>query len=225
MPRLPLVALSVLIAAMSVPVASSQPVAPDSVARRPDFSVPLPGDFAPPQTSAARAYTYALLATGATVGAGVLLIEALGEPPVEGTNLLYDAGPVIIIAGAAIGPSVANLSLGAAQDVGRALTIKMVGLGTGIALGGTGLLIGAGCVVSELNGGGDAERCGPAVTALLTGGIAAAAAGMVIGTGYDLATVPGNAARARQYRAAYPRVALAPGWRAGSPTAVLRVGL
>ncbi len=217
--------LSFAAALLLVPVALAQSAAPDSVARRPDFSVPLPGDFAPPQTSAARAYTYALLATGATVGAGVLLIEALGEPPLESTSGLYDVGPVVVLVGAVVGPSVANLSLGAAQDVGRALTIKMVGLGTGTVLGGTGLLIGAGCVVSELGGVGDAERCGPAVTALLIGAIAATATGLVVGTGYDLATVPGNAARARRYRAAYPRVVLSPGWRAGTPTAVLRVGL
>ena len=216
MPR----ALLLALAALAAPAASGQPVAVDSLPRRPPFHVPITQDFAPPQTSAARAYLYSAVATGGPILVGVLLNEV--APPSE-DGAVGQVAVALVLTGAMIGPMAGNLSLGAASDVRRALVPKSIGAVGGAVLflagAGAGLL----CITDALATGGECD--GGAVTALwVTAGVVMAG-GLVVGAAMDLATIPANAARARRYRQAHPRVTVAPGWRAGAPALGVRAWL
>lgn len=226
--RRSLLAAVLVLAALAAPAGSGQPVATDSIAHRPAFSVPVTGDFAPPQTSAVRAYLYSAAATAVPVAAGVLLLQAGGPSDTPGQATPGDLGIVLVIAGAAFGPAVGNLSLGAGTDVRRGVALVAGGFAGGVVLAGGGVAIAGFCIAGDLASGqlGSADCAAePLAVALLVAGVAVAAVGAVAGTAYSLATVPRNASRARTYRRAHPRVAVAPGWRAGAPALGIRVGL
>ena len=225
MRRLP---LALLVAALAAPAASGQPAGQDSVARRPAFEVPLTGDFAPPQTSAVRAYLYSVAATAIPIAAGVLLLRASDPSETPGGFSPGDAGIVLVYAGAWFGPNAGNLSLGAGADARRSFMVAGGGFLAGVVLAGAGVGVAGVCVLDDLSRGrlGDDDcLAGPVATGLIVMGAAVAVVGTVAGTGYALATVPANAARARRYRQAYPDVTVAPGWRAGRPALSVRVGL
>ena len=214
--------LALALVLVAVP-ASGQPASTDSVAVLPPFRVPITEDFAPPHTSAARAYLYSALATGGAVAVGLALEAALGDSPPESDGSLRDgAGPGLVLIGVMLGPSVGNLSLGAAGDARRAFVPKTIGLMAGGAL----VLMGLGseflCVADQLATG---EGCRGNYTVFLTVAGVVTAGGIVVGTVIDLTTIPANAARAQRYRRAHPRVSVAPGWRAGAPALGVRVGL
>lgn len=205
MPRALLLALAVLAA----PTASGQPTADgvsrDRVAVLPPFRLPHRGDFAPPQTSALRAYAYSAGVTAGTVALGYVLYRVLPtRDPTEASFSPSYAGELVMIVGAVYGTAAGNVSLGAAGDVTRATYIR-----------GVGLLGGVGALVFGLSGSGE----------VFTLGYLVMGAGLAGGIVYDLATIPRNAARARHYRRAHPRVAVAPGWQSGGPALGLRVGL
>lgn len=197
-------ALLVVLAGLAAPVASGQVAAADSVAVLPPFRIPIKGDFAPPQTSALRAYAYSAGVAGGTVALGYLLHRAPEGGSMATSSTAQAVGAFLMVIGAGFGSSAGNVSLGAMDDVTRAAYIRMVGV-----FGGT---VG---IVGLLAGSGEVFVVGTAVMG----------AGLVGGVAYDLATIPGNAARARRYRQAYPRVSIAPGWRAGAPALGVRVGL
>ena len=215
---------AVLLAAAT---ASAQPVLPDSVARRPPFSVPVTGDFAPPQTSAAVAYLSSVAATAGPIVAGIALNDVLGADPETGSE--RPAVVTLVLAGAWVGPHVGNLTLGAGGDARRGFALTAGGFLSGVALAGVAVVIAGTCALDDIRGGeiGSGDTCadGPVVVGLLVTGAALAAAGTVAGTAYALVTIPRNADRAQRYRRAYPRVSVAPSWGAGGPAASVRVGL
>ncbi len=227
MRRLSLAAVLVL-AALAAPAASGQPAALDSVPPRPSFSVPVTGDFAPPQTSAARAYLYSAAATAVPVAAGVLLLQASGPSGTAGQVTPGDVGIVLVIAGAWLGPAAGNLSLGAGADVRRGAVLTAGGFLTGAVLAGGAVAVAGVCVVGDLAQGrlgGEGCTLGPLAAGLLIAGGVAAAVGTVAGTAYNMGTIPRNAARAQRYRRAYSRVSVTPRWRSGEPALSVRVGL
>ena len=217
--------LAVLLATAA---ASAQPASRDSVPRLPAFSVPVTGDFAPPQTSAARAYLYSAAATAVPIAVGALLLRT-GEPSGEpGGVSLDDVGFVVALSGVWFGPLAGNLSLGAGEDARRAFLYSGAGFLGGVVLAGVATAIAGGCVVSDLARRQTlSSECvdHPVVVGLVVTGAAVAAAGALGGAGYALGTVPRNAARARLYREAHPRLSAAPGWRSGGPALTLRVDL
>ncbi len=222
MPRLLALAATLLIAAAS----SAQPVALDSVARRPAFGVPLSGDFEPAQTSAALAYVAAAASTAGPIALGIVLDDVLGASPETGGE--RPTVITLVLAGAWFGPHVGNLTLGAGQDVRRGFALTAGGFLSGVVLAGGAVLVGGVCLVGDIAqgeiGSGDCAA-GPLVTVLLVSAAVLTAAGTLAGTAYGLATIPRNAARAQRYRQSYPRVAVAPGWRSGGPALSVRVGL
>ena len=175
-------------------------------------------DFEPLQTSAARAYLYSVAATGGLVAAGLLADAVAGEGGVASVeDPEYDNTRLIVAVSLLVGPSVGNLTLGAGADVGRAFAIK----GAGVVVGGGLLLVGLGTTLACVSDDVGCGRLSGAATAV-------AAAGFVVGTVYDLATIPGNAARAQRHvRGRGGRVSLAPGYavRARTPTLGLNVRL
>ena len=202
--------LALLLALAAGHAASGQPLAPPA----PDLPPPT---LRPSHSSAGRAYLYSAAATAGTVGLGLLLVEVLPKgDPTRDSFTPQDLAWVVVAAGAIGGPSVGNLTLGAGDDVGRAYTVKAIG----VAGGGGLVLLG---VVSALSCVADGPPCG-AAEGLLVAGAVVTGAGLVAGTAYDLATIPRNAARARRSRQS-PPVSVAPGWRGGGPALALRVGL
>ena len=224
MARLLALVSTLLIAAAS----AAQPVAVDSVARRPAFGVPLTGDFEPPQTSAALAYLYSAAATAIPLAAGAVLLQISEPSGTAGQVSPGDIGMYLVIAGVWAGPAAGNLSLGAGGDVRRGAVYTVGGFLSGVVLAGGAVLIGGVCLAGDLAqgqiGSGDCAA-GPLVAVLLVSAAALTAAGTLAGAGHHLATIPRNAALAQRYRQSHPRVALAPGWRSGGPALSLRVGL
>lgn len=215
----------VVLAVLAGSVASGQPaVLADSIARRPPLRPFINEDAQPLQTSAVRAYVYSAAATGGLVLVGILVDAASDASSVSDGSVLDGIGPALIVSGVMMGPSVGNMTLGAVGDVKRAARFKMIGVGAGMGLAAVGLGTGIGCVLSNLGGGGP-DTCGSLTLGLFVSAAVVASAGAVVGGAYDLATIPRNAERARQYRQAYPRVSVVPGWSRGAPALAVRVGL
>ncbi len=201
----------------------------DSLRALPPFSVPMDGDFQPPQTSAVRAYLYSAAATGTLVGAGYLIDRYVAATldPATSDSYLLDAGGVLMAAGVLIGPSAGNLSLGAGTTVTRGLVPKLAGVLAGGTLVLVSLASAVPCTLSAPDcASGDAAGAGFAAAG------AVLAIGLAVGTVYDLATIPGNARWARRARSNGNRaparpVALVPGYdaRRDAPTLTLRVGI
>ncbi len=188
------------------------------------------GNFAPPQTSAARAFLYSGVTTGALVGAGTLLIVT--QQTFNEDDLLTTSGQiatVLIAAGVFVGPALGNMSLGAGATVDRGLGISLTGMKVGSAL----IVAGAGVLLLDLGTGPETHLAVPAL-ALLGGGLGVAAGGFVVAAVYNLATIPANARWAQRARAngnrvpaGAPRVSVTPGvdLRHEAPMLTLRVGL
>lgn len=212
--------------ALAAPALGQAPV--DSVPPRPAFSVPVTGDFQPPQTSALRAYAYSVAATAVPIAAGALLLRVSEPADTAGEVTPGDVGIMLVFAGVMAGPTAGNLSLGAGADARRGVFMSGGGFVAGVALAGGGVAVAGFCLAGDLVrgelGSGDCVA-GPLAVVLLVGGAAAAAAGTLAGTVYHFVTIPRNAARARRYRQVHPRVAVAPGWRSGGPSVSVRVGL
>ena len=165
------------------------------------------------RTTAAEAYLYSAAATGGAVALGYVLYRTLPGDPTQDSFTGRDVGLALIAVGVVGGPSVGNAALGAEGDVQRALVIKGVGAGVG-----AGLAVAA--IATCFSIGDTPPACESLGTPLFVGAVLAVGTGLVVGTVYDLATIPGNARPAR------PRVGggvgIGPG---GAPTVGLRVGL
>ena len=159
--------------------------------------------------SAADAYLYSAAVTGGAVVLGYVLYRTLPGAPTQDGSAGQGLGRALIAVGVIGGPSVGNAVLGAGSDVRRALLIKGAGIIVGAGLGTAAFLA---CI-------DDVADCGGTGTFLLVGALIAGGAGLVVGTVYDLATIPGNARAAR-----WGGVAVGLG-RGGVPTVGLRVGL
>ena len=144
----------------------------------------------PLHASAPLAYAISAGATVGTVGLGYALYRVLppGDPYSDAPSPRAVAFAVVAI-GALAGPSVGNLTLGAVEDANRAIILKATGIGAGAAIALASVIPLAGCM------GG--SSC-PLVVPLVYAGAAVAVSGVVVGTLYDLATIPGNATEAER---------------------------
>ena len=171
------------------------------------------GGAAPRSVSAGEAYLYSAAATGGAVALGYVLYRVLPGDPTRDSFTGRDLGLGLIAVGVVGGPSVGNAALGAEDDVNRALLIKGVGAGVG-----AGLAVAA--IATCFSIGDSPPACDSLGTPLFVGALVAVGAGLVVGTVYDLATIPGNARPARSRVGG--GVGVGPG---GVPTVGLRVGL
>ena len=197
-------ALALLLASAShAQVLASHPAPPPS---------PFAGGAAPREVSASEAYLYSAVATGGAVALGYVLYRVLPGDPTQDSFTGRDLGLALIAVGVVGGPSVGNLTLGAENDVNRALLVKGIGAGVG-----AGLAVAA--IATCFSIGDSPPACESLGTPLFVGAALAVGTGFVVGTVYDLATIPGNARAARR-----GGVAVGLG-RGGVPTVGLHVGL
>lgn len=172
------------------------------------------GGAAPRTVSAGEAYLYSVAATGGAVALGYALYRLTPGDPTSDSFTARDLGLGLIAVGLIGGPSAGNSALGAEDDVNRALLIKGIGVGVGAGLAVTAI---AACFsISDTP-----PACESVGTPLFVGALVAVGTGVVVGTVYDLATIPGNARPARG-RAARGGVGIGPG---GAPVAAFRLAL
>lgn len=196
-------------------VASGASAQTDSLRALPPFRIPVTENFRPPQTSAARAYAYSALATGALVALGYAVYSS--DPAEDGAR--QTVGGALIAVGVLGGPMVGHLSLGRAEATEAGFRVKAAGL----IAGGGAILLGVGALLACVPDG----ECGVAddvATVLVIGGAGVMATGVAAGAVVDLATIPASARWAREARANGDRAAVSPtvGLRRGAPVVGLR---
>lgn len=146
------------------------------------------GGLGPPwTTSATDAYLISAASTVGAVGLGAALYHVFPEGDGDaGGSALRGTAAALVVLGVVVGPSMGNIALGAPGDARRGMGIKGIGIGVGgaLALGSLGVVLG--CYGSPDCGQAEAEG-------FLIAGALVAGAGVLAGTAYDLATIPGNA--------------------------------
>lgn len=216
-----------LAAVLFLPLAAAAQPA-DSLLALPRFRIPVTSDFAPLQTSAARATLYSVSGTGVPVLAGTAIL--LAAPPTRPEGGLSPSGIVgatLVMVGLVAGPPLGNLSLGAGRSVHDGTSIALLG----VVVGSSTMGVGVGTLLLTTVTGSDGPLPTVGAALVIVGG-SVCAGGFIAAGVYHFATIPRNArwaqrARANGNRVPQVRVSVAPGYdpRFDAPMATLRVTL